>query len=146
MTAYTYNSLPDEMTVKPVSNELFPKAKAAFLEAFDSEHIEAQTIHVAYAYERHGHMDLDRFGGARNNSYSSERDDLVIQVTVRIPNPKGYAALPKMVALETAMMEEGQAAERKALEDAIAADEAKAKQANANAVANRAKLEALNSK
>lgn len=146
MTAYGYYSLPDDINAKPLSNELFTQGMAALKEVMESDEVQAQEIKIAYVYDRNDHFATDPFGGKRNTSYASDNDDVIVQLTMRIPNPKGYAALTRLVNLETAIAQEALEAERHELEMDIAAEDAEAARAKANADAKRAKLAELNAK
>lgn len=143
MTAYGYYSLPDEINAKPLSQELFTAGMTALKEVMESDEVQAQEIKIAYVYDRNDHFATDPFGGKRNTSYASDNDDVIVQLTMRIPNPKGYAALTRLVNLENAIVQETKEAERQALKADIAAEDAEAERAKANADAKRARLALL---
>ena len=127
MTAFGYDNLPDELPSAALPPELFGDAQAALNEALNSGLALAQEIKVAYVYERHGNMSFDAIAGKRNASYCSDNDDMVIQMTVRVPSPKVWEKdLHKITVLEELVTEHALKAERKRLVAEIAADEASA--------------------
>lgn len=149
MTTYDYNNLPEELSQQTIlPAELFNQAHAAFTQALDSGEILAQEARAAYAYERKGFLNHDGFGGHQNASYSSDTDDIILQLTIRIPNPKTIRgeALDKTAALEAAANHLELEAERPRLEAEIAQAEAEAERAEAAARQKREKLEELRKK
>lgn len=70
----------------------------------------------AHAYERKSFLVLDRFGGERN-SYGSTSDDVLLQITVRVSQPRAKQLIAK-VAEERIAQEEAKAIAKRAEIDA----------------------------
>jgi hypothetical protein len=147
MTAYEYDNLPDELNIDALPETMFDEAHAAFTQALESGLLEAKEVKVAYVYDRKGYLTADAFGGQRNAAYGSETDDVVIQMTIRVPNPNNrQAELSKLAALEKTIVEQNLNAERAKLEAEIAAAEQAAQEAQAAAKKKREQLDALRTK
>lgn len=146
MTAYDYYSLPDELNVPAVPEELFDTALDAFTQALESDQLKAQDIKVAYVYDRNDYMSADAFAGKRNASYASSNDDVVIQISLRVPNPKGRKELSNLAVLEERLTEHNLNVERERLEKEIAAAEEAADKAQAAANQKREQLAKLRQK
>jgi predicted ribosome quality control (RQC) complex YloA/Tae2 family protein len=146
MTAYEYDNLPEELNVEALPEELFKEGIDAFTQALASDALEAKEIKIAYVYDRKGYINVDAFAGKRKTGYSSESDDVVIQVTLRVRNPKHRAELSNFVTLGEHITERNLKAERARLEAEIAQAEATAEKAEATAREAREKLEALRKK
>lgn len=149
MATYEDNNLPEELSQQTIlPAELFNQAHSAFTQALDSGEILAQEARAAYAYERKGSLNHDGFGDHRNASYSSDTNDIILQLTIRIPNPKTIPgeALDQTAALEAATDRFELEAERARLETEIAQAEAGAERAEAAARQKREKLEELRKK
>lgn len=142
MTTYEYDNLPDELNVDVLPKELFQEAYAAFTQALEADTFEAMEIKAAYVYDRKGYLDADTFGGKRN-AYGSTNDDVVLQLTIRIPNPSDRKELDKVANLEQTIVERNLNAERARLEAEIVAEEAAAEKAQATAKQKREQLKAL---
>lgn len=149
MTNYEYDNLPDgdEMgMLRALPQELFEDGKAAIIAALESEEAEAQEIKAAYAFNRKGYLFIEPLGTLeRNASYSSDNDHIILQLTLRMPNPKNRSGLDAIADLEGKANEHYREAARAALTAQIAADEAAAEKASADAAKRRAQLEKLNS-
>jgi hypothetical protein len=148
MTDYEYDNLPDEITADALPKEMFADAQAAFAQALESGlalNVEAKATH---AYDRKGYLNTDSFIGHQNPAYRSETDDVIIQLTIRIPNPKTIRgeSLSAVTALEDIATDYDQKAERARLEAELAQAEREAAQAEATAREKREKLEALRKK
>lgn len=144
---YDYYNLPDEVKVEAVPEELFEDAQAALREALTLGVAKVQEIKVAHVYDRHGQMTLDKFGGDRNASYGRDSDDVIIQLTVRVPHPLTTPFdLDRLTALEEKLTEHYLAAKTTKLEAEIAQAEADAEQAEATARQKREALDALRGK
>lgn len=144
MTEFDYHNLPDELNVEALPVEMFEEAFAAFSDAVLSGRCVAREIKAAYVYGRKGFMEADALGGKRNASYSSAADDVVFQVTVRIPHPGWHEELRKAEVLETVLTERRITEERERLEAEIAAEEAAAVKAKQSAEQKREQLRVLN--
>lgn len=141
MTYYETDNLPEEIPGQEFPEELIPLAVDAVHEAIESQNIRVQEAKVVYAYDRKGWLTMDTVGGSRNPSYASDVDDMIIQLTVRIPHPllrKGE--LETAAELEKSIKEHRQKEHREKLEADIAKADAKAKEAQAEADAKRAEL------
>lgn len=145
---YREDNLPYNMQhVTAIPDELFNNAQAALFAAIATNQLIAQEAKVAYAYKRKNEMSLDSFGGERNKSYSGSHDDVIIQVTVRVPNPKARDIdLDDLITLEEDIKAHKVTAEQKRLAAEIAEAEAEAEQAEAIARKKREELEALRKK
>lgn len=146
MTAYDYYNLPDELNVPAVPEELFDTALDAFTQALESDQLKAQEIKVAYVYDRNDYMSADAFAGKRNASYANSNDDVVIQISLRVPNPKGREELSNLAVLEERLTEHNLNVERERLEKEIAAAEETAEKAQAAADQKREQLAKLRQK
>lgn len=87
MPLYDDNNLPEAVDVEALPAELFEAGKAAFIEAMNSPHIKAQEIKAVHAFERKDELSISDIALPPNDSYGSETDDLIIQFTIRVPNP-----------------------------------------------------------
>jgi hypothetical protein len=145
MAAYDYDNLPEEMEMTDaVPAELFPEALEAFNEAFGNGEVKAVEAKAAYAYERHGHLTLDAVGGPRNKSYGSDRDDIIIQLTMRVSNPRSLRTTnPAVETFESKVVEAKRLAAIAKLEADLEADETRAAEATKAAAEKRDKLNAL---
>lgn len=146
MTEYDYNNMPEEHIRPTLPVGFFDEAMAAFVEAVESGDAIAYEAKAAYISNRKMHMNFDGFGKPRNASYSSKTDDILLQLSIRIPNQYNTTSFPKTEALAKNVAEFALAAERSALEVSIAADEAAIAQAQAGAALKRQRLEALQAK
>lgn len=149
MTAdYEYDNLPDALEAEALPAEMFEMAQNAFVQATTSGlalAMEAKAVHV---YDRKGYMNADSFIGHQNPAYRSETDDVILQLTIRIPNPKTIRGedLNAITALEDYATEYDQRAEKARLEAELEQAEKVAAQAEATAREAREKLEALRQK
>jgi predicted ribosome quality control (RQC) complex YloA/Tae2 family protein len=146
MTTYEYYNLPDELNVEPLPEELFEDGLNAFTQALESTVLKAQEIKVAYVYDRNEWLTADTFGGKRNTSYSSGSDDVIIQVTLRVPNPARREELSNLNALETTLIEYNLNAEQERLKAEIAKAEEEVQKALATAAEKQKQLDALSKK
>jgi hypothetical protein len=143
---FEYDNLPDEMTMEALPEELFEDAQAAFAEALASREVKVAEAKAGYLYKRKAWLEVDPMGRYRN-AYGANDDDIVLQLTIRVRNPKGYGVeLPKLAALEEAVIAKEEEAEKVALEAEIAAQEAAAQQAANAAAAAAEKLAKLKEK
>lgn len=146
MTAdYEYDNLPEALEAEAMPEELFDEVLLALNEALKSGEalaVEAKAVHV---YDRKGYLNADSFIGHQNPSYRSKTDDIILQVTVRVPNPltRRGENLKAVTALEESANEYAQRAEKARLEAELAQAEQEAAQAEETARAAREKLEAL---
>lgn len=147
-TTYDYYNLPEELEVEVLPEELTEAAEAAFLEALASGEVKVQEAKATYVYERRSEMSFDSFSKIeRNNSYSSGSDDVILQMTIRIPNPSARKdKLGRVAELATSAHEFAVKAAQERLEAEIAQAEQEAENAAATARAKRTKLEELRKK
>lgn len=147
-TPYDYYNLPEELEVEVLPEELNEAAEAAFLEALASGEVKVQEAKATYVYERKFDMSFDAFSKLeRNTSYSSESDDVILQLTIRIPNPSARKdKLGRVAELATSVYEFAAKAAKERLEAEIAQAEQEAENAAATAREKRAKLEELRAK
>lgn len=146
---FDYDNLPDEMTMDALPEELFPVAQEAFAEALASGELKVAEAKAGYLYDRKTWLEVDPMGRHRNTSYGANDDDIVLQLTVRVSSPKswrGQDTLPKLAALEAAVIAKEEEAEAAALEAEIAAQEAKAQEAATAAAQAAEKLAKLKEK
>lgn len=87
MTAYHEDNLPETLYLPNLPDEAFDKAFEALGQAVASGRITAKSAVAGYLYERKDDLSTDRFGGKRNPSYGGPTDDMILQITVRVPNP-----------------------------------------------------------
>jgi hypothetical protein len=149
MTAdYEYDNLPDALEAEALPEELFADAQAAFLQALESGLALATEAKAVHVYDRKGYMNADSFIGHQNPSYRSNTDDVILQLTIRIPSPNTIRGedLNAVTALEERAHEHATEAERKRLEAELAQAEKEAEQAETAAREARAKLEKLRKK
>jgi len=88
MAEYTSDSMPDDYFMSQLSSAKTDVQRKAALDALNAA-VEADMVlgfdaRMATVYNRKGYMSYDEVGGTKNPSYSSETDDLIIQVTVRV--------------------------------------------------------------
>jgi hypothetical protein len=88
-------------------------------------------------------MDANSFVGRQNPSYRSDSNDVILQMTIRIPNPKREESLSEVAELEVSANEYTVRAEKARLEAELAQAEQEAAKAEETARAAREKLEAL---
>lgn len=97
MTAYEYANIPDNFEmIEPLPDDMVSEGVRLIKSARESGLLMAQEVKIAHLYDRKGYATMDTFGGQRNVSYSSDNDDVVIQVTVRIQNPQMFAGLQSL--------------------------------------------------
>lgn len=144
---YREDNLPYSMAhVKAIPEELFRDLENILFIAVSTNQVIATEAKVAYAYKRKNEMSLDSFGSERGH-YGSAQDDVIIQVTVRVPNPNGNSVeLDDLLELEQDIQELNMTAQQKKLTDEIAQAEAEAEKAEATARKKREELEALRKK
>lgn len=145
MTDYEYDNLPYDMNVEPVPAQLQDAALALAGKLAGSGDVRAMEVKIAHVYGRKGYMETDTFGGRRSASYSSGNDDVVLQVTVRVPYPSKWndKALYALVILENELRAHLAEEERQRLEAEITQAEAAAAKATAAAQAAQDRLNAL---
>lgn len=147
MTAdYEYDNLPEALEAEAMPVVMFAKVLAALEEAVASGETLAAEAKAVHVYDRKGYLNADSFIGHQNPSYRTKRDDVVLQVTVRIPNPLRASLngkLAKTAALEESAKEYMEQAEKARLEAEIAQAEQDVAQAEETARAAREKLEAM---
>lgn len=148
MTDYEYDNLPYALEAEALPAEMFGAAQLAFVEAMSSGLAMAMEAKAVHAYDRKGYLEVDSFIGHQNPAYRSETDDVILQLTIRIPNPKTIRgeSLSHTTALEDAATEYDQRAERARLQAQLEQAEKVAEQAEATAREAREKLEALRNK
>lgn len=146
MTEYSEYTVPAEMGINPLPSDLTEAGLNVLKDALAANSIIAKEVKIAYVFERKDEFSLDEFGTKRNKSYGSNGDDVLIQLTVRIPSPQNVNGLGSVLVLEEAVMQYRGEEERKQLEAEIAAAEQEAKLAQTVADQKRARLEALKAK
>ena len=145
---YEYDNLPDALEADPLPKDMFDNTLAAFNQALESGlalNAEAKAVHV---YDRKGYMNADSFIGHQNPAYRSQTDDVILQLTIRIPNPKTIRgeSLSKTAALEDLAADYDMRIEKARLEAELEQAEQAAAAAEATAREKREKLEALRNK
>lgn len=134
MTVYERNNLPDEMGIAPIHEDLTRVALLAIQEALDSDLAICAEAKVAKIYDRGNDMGV--FPVSSNHSYSPDR---VIEIKVRIPQPKP-STLPLCVALEENIIAGDKKEEQEKLEAEILAAENAYNDAVANLKAKKQEL------
>lgn len=146
MTVFEYDNLPDSVRADALPEELTLLAYAAFVNAWRSDHALAVEVKAVHVYSRKGFMEQESFGKERTSPYGSIDDDVVLQLTIRVPHPsltRVDGALNQVAALEEDAKAFRVHAERERLEAEIAQAETEAAKAEADAREKRARLEAL---
>lgn len=146
MTAdYEYNNLPEALEGEALPEEFFADAQNAFIQASNSGLAVALEAKAFHAFDRKGYLDTNSFVGFQNPSYRSNTDDVILQLTIRIPNPATIRgeSLSDVSALEGKAAEYRVKAQREKLEAELAQAESVAAKAEETARAAREKLEAL---
>lgn len=126
MTAYEYDNLPDEMGIEPIHEDLTRVALLAIKEVLDSGLAICAEAKIAKIYDRGNDM-----GVSPVSSKPSYNPDRVIEIKVRISQPRPEE-LPLCVALEENVL----AYEEKAKQEKLAAEVLAAENAYNEAVAN----------
>lgn len=146
MTYFAHDNLPDadDMALKnPLSEELLDLGRAAVIEALESGEARVEEVKAVYAFDRKDYLFTEPLGMLeRNKAYSSDEDDIILQMTVRIPNPKKAITLEKVAELEEAVRTQNIAEAKALLTKQIAVDAAAAVEAEKR-VARLAELNAL---
>lgn len=146
MTSYHIDNLPDEILVDAVPDELFDHALTALTQALDSGQVLAKQALATYVYDRRGYMGFDSFTNKTDTNPNAQngRDDVIIQVTVRMHNPRMFdGILSETTDLEENLAEHTANAKRERLVAEIARAEADASKAEATAREKREQLDAL---
>lgn len=146
MTSYHDDNLPGEMMIDAVPDELFNDALAALAQAVESGQVLAKEALAAHVYDRKGYMSFDSFVKENKASHTNNtRDDVIIQLTVRIHNPRMFDGgdLNLTTELEEHVAEYTVNAKRERLEAAIGQAEDEARKADATAREKRRLLDAL---
>ena len=134
---YEYDNLPKELEAPVLPEELHADAQAAFIQALDSELVKAMEIKAVHVFNRKGYMDANSFVGRQNPSYRSDSNDVILQMTIRIPNPKREESLSEVAELEVSANEYTVRAEKARLEAELAKAEQEAAKAEETARAAR---------
>lgn len=143
MTDFEYDNLPDELNVDPVPDELFDEAFAALVQALNSEQCGAHEAKAVYVYDRKGYLETGPLDGSRRNSHQTDSDDVVLQVTVRVPNPRHRATLHRVMDLVNVVTSHRLQAERERLVAEITADNMAISRLVEGAAQKREKLRTL---
>ena len=129
-----YFDLPSEI---PEIEEPSQELAAKVLELVAG--VAAENLPVAFAgghvYDRKGNFSVDELGGQRNNSYGSDGDEIVLQITVRV----SASEASELIDLAATAIEDRAAAALEAERQALAAQ-------RRNLDAQIAELEARRSK
>jgi hypothetical protein len=148
MTTFDYDNLPEEIGFEPLPAELVGTVATAIAQALRSNLSLAAEAKAVYVYERKGYMEIEPLGKKRNSPYGSIDDDIVLQLTVRIPSPTTVdaGALGVVQSLEARIYEHTLETQRKAIQAQIAQAEADVAKAEAAVRYNRERLEELRKK
>lgn len=149
MTSYHIDNLPDEILVDPVPDELFDHALTALTQALDSGQVLAKQALATYVYDRRGYMGFDSFTNKTDTNANAQngRDDVIIQVTVRMHNPRMFdGILSETTDLEENLAEHAANATRERLDAEIAAEQAKVEKAMVIAEEAQRRLAVLKSR
>jgi hypothetical protein len=147
MNAFDFDNLPDDLGFVPrLPGDLFEAAHAAFTEALSSGHVLATSARAAYVYDRGDNFGIEAIGQARNPGRASQGEDIVLELTIRVPAPQSRNGMGRLAELERAVVDAGLTAEQKRLEAELAEAEASATQAQERARQTREKLDTLRSK
>lgn len=143
---YDSDNIPAEIETDALPADLFEAARAAINDAADSDLAIAMEAKGAFVYNRRGYNAFIPFDAERGAHDLISNDDVILQLTVRIPNPNlAYAtdSLKATTSLVEAAVNASKTAEQLRLEKEIADAEAAAKEAEATAQDKRNKLNAL---
>ena len=146
MTSYHSDNLPDEILVDAVPDELFDHALTALTQALDSGQVLAKQALATYVYDRRGYMGFDSFTNATDTT-TNTRDDVIIQVTVRMHNPRMFdGILSETTDLEENLAEHNANAKRERLDAEIAAEQVRVEKAMVIAEEAQRRLAVLKSR
>lgn len=147
MTSYHSDNLPDEILVDAVPDELFDHALTALTQALDSGQVLAKQALATYVYDRRGYMGFDSFTNKTDPDARNGRDDVIIQVTVRMHNPRMFdGILSETTDLEENLAEHTANAKRERLDAEIAAEQVKVEKAMVIAEEAQRRLAVLKSR
>lgn len=84
---YEYNGIP-ESGIPKLPEVSFEQALAAVKGILDANDFDSIEVTAGFVYDRKGYFSIDPLAGPRNRSYGSERDDVVLQLTMRVQRSK----------------------------------------------------------
>lgn len=125
---FEWDNIPREMNIEPLHEKHTLTALEVLREAIRSGADRAAEAKIGFAYERKGWLEIGEIApiSGEHNCYNSSRDDIVVQVTIRMARPDDRGS--HFARLETKLIEEATAtriaiaeAEMKAIEDEEAA-------------------------
>lgn len=140
---FEWDNIPEEMNIPPLHEKHTLAALAILKEAISTGTDRAAQAKIGFAYERKDWLEIGEIAPAsgEHNYYNSSRDDIVVQVTIRMQRPDAKDS--KFAKLEETLVQEATEARIAAADAELAAvdaawaalDERKAKaQAARNAI------------
>lgn len=136
-TEYDYFNIPAEMPVEPLHEKHILSALQIVRDAISTGADKAAEAKVGFAYNRKNYLEVGEIApiDGNHNYYNSHRDDILVQVTVRINRGDKDDLFHK---LEEKLIEEAAETRIAAAETALATIEAE----EASLAARKAKLQA----
>lgn len=125
---FEWDNIPEEMNIPPLHEKHTLAALAILKEAISTGTDRAAEAKIGFAYERKDWLEIGEIApiSGEHNYYNSSRDDIVVQVTIRMQRPDAKDS--KFAKLEETLVDEATAAriaaaeaEMKAIEDEEAA-------------------------
>jgi hypothetical protein len=110
MTFFDTDNIPDEIHAEPLGAQHFDTAMTVIKDAVDRGEVAAYEAKAAFVYERRNWLETDPIVGRRNESYNTELDDILVQVTVRIPRTELFNKFEKTLQEEHELKQEEAAA------------------------------------
>lgn len=120
-TSFDTDNIPDEIHVSALGAQHFDAALEIIKDSVARGEVAAYESKAAFVYERSDWLETDPIVGRRNESYNTELDDILVQVTVRIPRTELFEKFEARLKEEDAWIREEAA---KATLKAIEAEEA----------------------
>lgn len=138
---FEWDNIPEEMTVEPLHEKYTLKALDILKEAIANGNDRASEAKIGFAYNRKGWMQVEEIAPANgaHNWYNSQ-DDVVVQVTIRMPRPDANSKFAKLADALTKDAEDARIAVAEAEIAEIEAAEAALAERKAKAQENRDKL------
>lgn len=84
-TYFDTDNIPDEIHTPPLGAQHFAAALEIINDSVQRGEVAAYEAVAAFPYERKGWLETDPIVGPHNASYNTDKDEVLVQVTVRIP-------------------------------------------------------------
>ena len=142
---FEWDNIPREMNIEPLHEKHTLAALEILKEAIRTGTDRAAEAKIGFAYERKDWLEIGEIApfNGQHNCYNSSRDDIVVQVTIRMQRPDAKDS--RFAKLEETLVQEATDARIAAAEAelaAIEADEALLADRKAKAQAKRDKIQA----